>query len=233
MSSLRIHCLQHVSFEDPGCIKDWIKEKGHQVTYTHLYNNEKLPAIDDIDLLIVLGGPLSVNDEAEYPWLKEEKEFIAKYIAANKKVLGLCLGAQLIAAALGKDVYPNKEKEIGWWPVQMVKAGIIHPLYHILPDTQTFFHWHGETFDLPDDSIHIFKSEACTNQGFLLKNNVLGLQFHPEANLDLVMEMVENEGRELSGKKFVQSEVTVRSGTQHCKPANAIMFLLMDYLAYA
>src|SRR5579871_6354431 len=148
---IRFHCIQHVPFETPGNIQIWAKEKGHSLSYTHIYNNEELPAINDFDVLIIMGGPMSIHDEKEFSWLKKEKEFIKSAIQENKKILGICLGSQLIADALGAKVYNNKEKEIGFMPVKFFKDN----------SEEIVFHWHGETFDLPEGATLRASTEAC------------------------------------------------------------------------
>jgi|SRR5579863_4743310 len=193
---MRYHVLQHVSFETPGLLADEIRGRGHCLRTTALYHGEQLPALTDFDVLIVMGGPMSIQDEAEYPWLRVEKELIGATIREGKKVLGICLGAQLIAAVCGARVYPNPEKEIGFWPVKWVNG-----------TEEIAFHWHGETFDLPAGAILLASTEACVNQAFSLGDRVLGIQFHPEVTGDIIREMVEQEGWELSETKdapFVQ-----------------------------
>ena len=119
---MRVHCLQHVPFEGLGCIEPWLQSSGHAVTFTRFHESATLPELDHVDLLIVMGGPMSVNDEAEFPWLVQEKRFVRDAIHAGKSVLGVCLGAQLIAAAMGARVYQNHTREIGWLPVDAVPA---------------------------------------------------------------------------------------------------------------
>ena len=114
---MRAHYLQHVPFEGLGIIKPWLKVQGYELTNTPFYESALLPDPGEIDLLIVMGGPMSVNDEAEFPWLIDEKRFIRRCIEEDTSVLGICLGAQLIASSLQSRVYPNRVKEIGWFPI--------------------------------------------------------------------------------------------------------------------
>ena len=117
---MRAHYLQHVPFENLGCIEDWLESQEFQITSTQFYEDAVLPKPEDIDFLIIMGGPMSVNDEAQYPWLVQEKAFIQSFIKTQKPILGICLGAQLTASALGSSVYSNQMKEIGWFPIRSI-----------------------------------------------------------------------------------------------------------------
>ena len=137
---MNAHILQHVDFEGPGSILSWLTQRDATISYSHLYRAPvDFPDVDNIDLLIVMGGPMSVNDEADYPWLATEKQFIAEAIRQGIPTLGICLGAQLIANALCARVYPGSQKEIGWWPVQATPA----ENSFAFPAECTVFHWHG------------------------------------------------------------------------------------------
>lgn len=181
MKTLRIHYFQHVPFEGLGCIEDWALGQGHQLSYTRFYEGRQLPPLDEIDWLIVMGGPMGIYDEAIYPWLSGEKEFIRQAIAANKVVLGICLGAQLLADALGANVKPGKNKEIGWFPVQKTAEGKVSKLLDDMPDQLVVFHWHGDQFEIPANGLRLAESEACPNQILQYGDRVIGLQFHFEA----------------------------------------------------
>jgi len=191
---MRYHVLQHVSFETPGLLADEILRRGHPLRTTALYNREPLPDLAEFDALIVMGGPMSIHDEAEFAWLVAEKELIGAAITAGKKVLGICLGAQLIAAVSGARVYRNPVKEIGFWPVKWADPAFAEAS----AGEQLVFHWHGETFDLPDGATLLASTEACANQAFSLGDRVLGIQFHPEVTGDIIRAMVEHEGWELA-----------------------------------
>lgn len=130
-----------------------------------------------MDFIIAGPGQMSVNDEAELPWLKAEKQFLREAIAGGIPVLGICLGAQLIASSLGAPVYPNPLKEIGWFPIHAEK---VPDHCFQFPTDCTVFHWHRETFDLPQDAVQLVRSPACNKQGFQLGRHVIGLQFHLE-----------------------------------------------------
>jgi GMP synthase-like glutamine amidotransferase len=225
---LNIHCLQHVAFEGLGCMEEWIFKNKHNLTYTHLYNNEKLPDLKKIDVLIVMGGEMSIHDEVDFPWLKAEKKFIKEAIDGNKKVIGICLGAQLISSVLDGTVSVNKDKEIGWFPVEVVASEL--PILKNLPAVLNVFHWHGETFSIPENAIRLFESEGCFNQGFLYKDHVLGLQFHFEVTNGTMREMAIAGHDELIEAKYVQSLETILKTTEFVEQNNKIMFGFLEFL---
>lgn len=228
---LRVHCFQHVAFEDLGCIKEWCAIHGHPVTYTRFYKNESLPEAEDFDWLIVMGGPMGVYDEALYSWLPPEKKSIRAAIDHNKTVIGICLGAQLVAEVLGARVFSNPEKEIGWFDVVLTEQGKNLPVMKGMHRVSTVFHWHGDTFDLPQQAIPVFYSEACKNQSFLYKDNVLGLQFHVEITENGIRSMIRHGRHELKHAKYIQSEQEILSGIKNVGFNNKTMFQLLDRLA--
>ncbi len=201
---MNAHFFQHVPFEGIGNIEPWLLAKGYEITSTQFYKHIQLPDYKKVDLLIIMGGPMSVNDEDVYPWLVKEKQFIRDCIGVGKAVLGICLGSQLIASAMGARVYRNPEKEIGWFPVQGIEPH--DPMIFRFPSTFEVFHWHGDTFDLPKGSVHIARSEACKNQAFQLGKSVIGIQFHPETTPELLQEMISHGHEELVKSRYIQSE---------------------------
>lgn len=204
---MRVHYLQHVPFEGLGSIQEWLEEEGCEVTATKLYESSTLPTPADFDLLIILGGPMGVNDEEQYPWLRIEKQLIKKAIDANKAVLGICLGAQLLAASQGESVYPNRRKEIGWFPVEGIPNA--DDSVYTFPESLEVFHWHGDTFDLPAGAKHIARSEACENQAFQLGDRVIGLQFHLETTEEAAQSIISNCRQELLTSIYVQPEEAI------------------------
>ncbi len=226
---MKIHVLQHVSFEDIGAIKSWTENNNSLVTYTCLYKDEKFPDLNDFDFLIILGGPMGVYQEKEFPWLKNEKEFILSSIKAGKKVLGICLGSQLIAEVLGAKVHSNNEKEIGWFPITLSENIKEFSLFENYNDILEVFHWHGDTFTLPDEALHLASSSVCTNQAFLYKNNVLALQFHFEATEESIIKMLENEDSELEEKgSYIQDKNTILESLSNCNNSNKVLFELLN-----
>lgn len=200
---MNTHVLQHVPFEGIGNLAGWLDRRGASVTTTRFFESAELPDLDGIDLIIAMGGPMSVNDEESLPWLVAEKAFLREAIDRGIAVLGICLGAQLIASACGARVYPGLQREIGWFPIEAVKWGLdAFPF----PDKAKALHWHGETFDLPAGAVHLARSAACEHQAFQIGRRVLGLQFHPEVTPDSLATFVELNQDELVPGEFVQSE---------------------------
>lgn len=193
---MKIHYLQHVPFEDPAGIQFWADQSGHELVGTQLYKDEKLPDIDQTDALVIMGGPMSVHDGNRYPWFQPEKAFIRECIAREKKVMGICLGAQLIADALGAKVVPMPQKEIGWFPLRWTDEATNHSMFHEMPRQQIVLHWHGDRFDIPDGSRHLATSGACETQAFLWKKHVLGLQFHMEMTRQSLAVLIANSKQE-------------------------------------
>jgi GMP synthase-like glutamine amidotransferase len=210
----RVHVLQHVAFEGLGSIATWLAAQQATVSHTYFFeSNPSLPPVDAMDLLIILGGPMSVNDEEQLPWLKEEKRFIADAIAQDKAVLGICLGSQLIANAMDKRVYPGPQKEIGWFPV----FGSAHDsdVFQFPPEVRVF-HWHGETFDLPDQAVLLASSSICRNQAFQLGSRVLGFQFHLETTPESAIAILEHCADELDAPNGASNleQSTIQSATE-------------------
>ena len=210
MAKLKIHCLQHVSYEGIGCIDYWSQVKGHTLTFTKLYETPVVfPSLDSFDWLIIMGGPLSVNDVENFPWLVEEKKFIESAIKKSKVVIGFCLGSQLISSALGAKVGPSAKKEIGWFDVSLTEEAKQHELFNGFADTFKTFHWHGDTFELPRHSKLLMSSAACKHQGFIYGKRTIALQFHPEVTQAGLKEMIANHSEELVVDEFVQTEEVI------------------------
>ena len=225
---MRAHYLKHVPFEGLGSIEPWLAAAGYEITCTAFYAGDRLPELPEFDLLVVMGGPMSVHDQGDYPWLAAEKQFIRAAVEKGIPTLGICLGAQLIAACLGAAVYPNAAKEIGWFPVVPVSGQ--EPDIFRFPEEVTVFHWHGETFDLPKGAVHLARSRGCVNQAFQLGNHVIGLQFHLETTPESAENLVANCADELVEGAFIQTENEILSAP----PARyaAINRLMADILAY-
>lgn len=206
---MRAHYLQHVPFETLAAIDPWLRHAGYTITHTPLYEPADLPDPRDLDLLIVLGGPMSANDEPAFPWLADEKRFLRAAIDAHVPTLGVCLGAQLIAAALGAQVYPNRTKEIGWFPVYSVRTDASDNSLFRFPDALDVFHWHSETFDLPPGCVPLARSAATDLQAFQLQRHVLALQFHLETTPDSAAQLAAHGSHELTPDTWVQPADTL------------------------
>ncbi len=229
MNTLRIHYFQHVAYEDLGCIAQWVIEKEYKITSTKFYEDYVLPNHSTYDWLIILGGPMGVYEQERYGWLTVEKEFIKQAIEQNKTVIGICLGSQLIASALKAKVYPNKEQEIGWFPINVSEA-ITNPLFNN-EKCYTVFHWHGDTFDLPQNAALLASSEACANQAFIYSDKVIGLQFHLEVTENSLKQMIIFGGSELTTEKYIQTVQEMSNQKEFLKDNNQRMFQLLNYLA--
>jgi len=226
---MKVHVLQHVSYEDIGSMATWLENFRADVGYTRFFNNPALPSLKDLDLVIIMGGPMSVNDESTLPWLRAEKKFIRDAVESGVSVLGVCLGAQVIASALGARVYRNAHKEIGWFTIEAI-PGATNTFN--FPEKCMVFHWHGETFDLPPGAVHLAKSAICENQAFQVGHNVIGLQFHLEATPESVGAILDNCGDELAPGPYIQTESELRSvdNAAYAK-INGIMDDVLSYVA--
>jgi len=213
---LHIHYLQHVPFEDLGSLEAALLGMGHTIGCTRLYADDPLPTIDDFDALIVMGGPMGVHDEPLYPWLGDEKALLRSVIGDTRKpLLGICLGAQLIATVLGTEVRRNPHREIGWFPLQLDPAFIASRWGDCLADGTFAFHWHGDTFTMPQGSLPIGSSEACLTQGYILDGRIIGLQFHLETTANSAKALISECADELDDSPFVQSAETIMAHSEH------------------
>ncbi|AFA49768.1 type 1 glutamine amidotransferase [Acetobacterium woodii] len=228
---MRIHYLQHVSFENPGSILEWAESHRFPVTATLLYKNEALPELNEFDWLIVMGGPMNIDEESDYPWLKAEKQFLKKAIDSGKVVIGMCLGSQLIAAVIGGKVVQNTQKEIGWFPITFSEKAKALPLFAFFPENPMVFHWHGDTFiDLPAEAVMIAASKACQNQAFIYKKRVFGFQFHLENNGSIINDLIKNCSDEMIPGDYVQSPEAVLAHPEYITQDNRWMAAFLNQL---
>jgi len=207
-------------------IESWAKSKGHSTGTTHIYR-EELPLLGSFDWLVVMGGPMGADDDVKYPWLKDEKRFIRSAVATGKIVLGVCLGAQLIAGAMGGTVTKNKFREVGWFPVKLTPEAQNSPVFRRLPRELMAFHWHGDTFSIPPGARKLASSEACDNQGFEL-GRAIGLQFHLESTRESIEKLIGNCSGDLDGSRYVQDAEHIRTGYGHLPEVNRALYLLLD-----
>ena len=229
MTAARIHYLQHVPFENLGCMDAWCRN--HALSSSHLYKDPHLPPVEALDWLIVLGGPMGVHDEDEHPWLRQEKQLIRQAIDAGKVVLGICLGAQLVAEVLGAEVAPGEHREIGWFPIQRAPGAEATAAGSALPATIEAFHWHRDVFQLPQGAVPLAASEACASQGFVLDERIVALQFHLESTPASARKLLTHCADELDGSKFVQTASQIFSVPERFPRSNKVMCNMLQAIA--
>ncbi len=227
---MNVHYLMHVPFEGLGSMESWFVARGHTLSRTRLFAGESLPSMEALDWLIVMGGPMGVDDEHRFPWLGREKAFIEQTLQRDIPVLGICLGAQLLAHVLGAAVTRNREREIGWFPTRLTEQGRDLPVLAGLPGEFTAFHWHGDRFDIPAGAIRVAASEACDNQAFVYRRAV-GLQFHLETQPSNAMDLCAHCRDELVSGPHVQTAQTMLQEPGRFTAIQALMHRLLENMA--
>ena len=237
-SHLKVHYFQHIAGEGFGSCYDYLKAHQAQITATEFFalpvelplEIEALPQVEDVDLLIIMGGSMSVNDEANYPWLKIEKRWLRRYLALGKPAIGLCLGGQLIANALGAAVSKNAIQELGWTTVRKVQH--VPQDCFALPEYFNVMQWHSETFEIPKGAIHLAENDVCRNQMYQIGKNVLGFQFHPEITPETLSLFLENdEELALFSGTHVQTESELkRSAKMQFLQGNQLLNQAIEYV---
>lgn len=226
---MRVQVIQHVPFEGPGLIGDWATECGHSIAISQAIA-EEYPPVDEVDFLVVMGGPMDADDEDASPWLVPEKRFIAEAISAGRLVLGVCLGAQIVAEVLGGRIVRADEREIGWYPVALTSDGGREPLFARWPDEVVVGHWHGDTFELPLGMEPALFSVATRNQAFVFDNRVVGLQFHLEWDdeaLELLLDAC-SEDLEEGGAHVMTAEEFAEAAPRYLPECQELLFELLD-----
>ncbi|MGB4594177.1 MAG: type 1 glutamine amidotransferase [Coriobacteriia bacterium] len=227
---MRIRVIQHVDFEDAGAIVDWADECGHDVTTTMAVTGD-FGTPDDYDMLVVMGGPMGAEDEAAFPWLAEEKRAVRAAIDSESIVLGICLGAQILASALGAPVTKNPGPEIGYFPLTLSFEGRSSAVSQAIPEGLAVGHWHSDTFGLPKGAVRLARSAACANQAFeYADGRVVGLQFHVEWTAESVRTLVERAGDDLAAKgEHVRSADEIVSGeARHGARCREALYAILD-----
>jgi len=228
---MKVHGLLHVEFEDLGAIHTILREKEITYSQTNLYNGEVLPNMDTFDCLIVMGGPMGIYDDERYPWLEEERAFIQKAIDLKKRILGICLGSQLIAHALGAKVYKGPFKEIGWHTVNFSS-----PFRQFMEANKKMivFHWHGDTFSLPEGCVPVGRSEGGILQGFIYDNHVLALQFHLEMTEEGIEKILVNGGGEIDEVAldhiYIQSKQEIQARKRHFEENEKLLTNVIEWM---
>jgi GMP synthase-like glutamine amidotransferase len=225
---MRVHWLQHAEHEELGCIRPWLEARGHRVRGTRLFDGDTTPATDDFDWLVVMGGPMNIYEHDRHPWLIAEKALIRDACVKKKKILGICLGAQLLADVLGGRVSQNRHQEIGWFDVVLTDDGAKSQWNEMFSKPFQAFHWHGDTFAIPKGSQNLLKSDACVNQAFAPAPNQLGLQFHLEITQADAQRWLENE--QLQPDRYVQSNSEILRDPERFAMNTRLMHQVLERL---
>jgi len=228
---MRIKAIMHVEFEDPAGISVWAAKAGHDLDLVRIYAGDPLPGPRDFELLVVMGGPMSVHDELEFQWLRAEKEFLSRTVAAGKSVLGVCLGAQLLSEVLGGEVTKNPHREIGWHPVRLTPWGAQSKAFAGFPEEFPAFHWHGETFSTPRGASSLADSQACANQAFAVGAKLVGLQFHLETTAQSMDNLIRNAAQDMIPGTYVQNAEEMRQGLVNLPGMAKILEILLSNMA--
>jgi len=225
---MRIHSLEHQPAEGPAKIADWATARGHTLARTAIYAGEALPELEAFDLLVIMGGGMNIYQHRDHPWLVAEKEFLRRASDAGKPILGICLGAQLLADVLGGKVYQNPEKEIGWFPVNFLDRSAP---FADFPESMNVMHWHGDTFDLPSGARSVASSEGCPRQALVWGDRVVGLQFHLEMGAVNVADLANVSAEDLTPGRYVQSAEQLLQTPADLPAAHAALYALLNELA--
>ena len=225
---MRIHYLLHIPEEQPAGAYLWGEKRGYCQSSTKFYQEDTLPSLDTFDLLIIMGGSMGIYQEVEFPWLKQEKLFIRQAIDKGKLVLGICLGAQLIADTLGAKVIKSSHSEIGWFPLTITKDGIENSYFNNLSKLSKVLHWHGDMFELPDVAQLLASSAGCQNQAFSYKENVLALQFHLEMTSQSLEDIIKLDEKSLIKDTYIQTKGEILANQNLLSTCNRAFFGMLD-----
>lgn len=229
---MRILLLQHDPLDGPGALIEWAASRGHGISTCLICQGDPLPPINSFDLLVSLGGPMGAYDEGKYHWLATEKEYLRQAVAAGKKILGLCLGCQMLADALGGKAFRHSCKEFGWQPIEPTEVG--RQWFGINGQDSTFkaFQWHGDTYTLPPGAVQLARNEATEQQAFLIKGStgalVLGLQFHLEWTEKMAREALAEPGVAPPPSPSVQSPAEILADLSLFDSSKKRFFALLD-----
>ncbi|MFX3632805.1 MAG: type 1 glutamine amidotransferase [Candidatus Pristimantibacillus sp.] len=228
---MRIVLLKHFEFDDESTIAAWAERKEYPITIITPPEGDQWPPHDEYEMLIILGGPMSAYQEVEYSWLIEEKAYIHEAIVKDRKVLGICLGAQLLAEVLGSTVYRNEQKEIGWHPVTRTEHS--HILFEGIASSFYSFHWHGDCFNLPKGAVPLAFSEATRCQAFAYHDHVLALQFHLETTPACIHTMLSTWKQELVAAPYIQRSEIIKEQLWRHDDSTKLLHQLLDQLSYS
>lgn len=231
---MRVHVLRHVPFEGPALIAEWVAERGHALIQSYASQSE-FPALDEFDFLVVLGGPMAADDDENNPWLASERELVRQAAAEGKPVLGICLGAQVLAAALGGRVKRCEYPEIGWFPVRRTETSSADAVFAAFPEVLVVGQWHGDTFDLPEGLQPAMTSDACANQAFsAYGGRVVGVQFHLEWDRDALETLVDEAIADLDGEGpyIFRAPDMMAKADRFIPGCRGALWMLMDLMAF-
>ncbi|CAI2683445.1 type 1 glutamine amidotransferase [Apilactobacillus apinorum] len=220
---MRINIIQHTPNERPGSILDWAHDRNHDVYIYHPYQFGYLPKVDETDMLVIMGGPMSVNDDVY--WIEFERDLIKELAQRDVPIFGACFGAQQLSKAFGGKITDSPVKEVGWAPVYL-KSDVIDGI----PAELTAMHWHGETFEIPDNAELLFSSELLANQGFVIGHRIVGLQFHFELQTDNVREIVTNDFNYIDGSVLKQTKEDILA-REVPKENKDVMYTILDFIS--
>lgn len=224
-----IAIFQHAASEGPGRVAAWLEARGFDLEFVRWWQEPVPSRTEHWEGLVILGGAMNIYQHRDFPWLAEEKTLLAGLLERGVPILGICLGAQLLADQLGSRVVQNAETEIGWWPVRFAPAA--RSLYSHLPAECTVLHWHGDTFGLPPESTRLAESEVCSEQGFLFGDNILGLQFHPEVDAGLLQDFCGDGTETWPEGNFVQNRAELlHKAPEYFEGARAVLDGFMEAL---
>ena len=227
---LRIHYIRHVPFEGLGRIENWAQAQGHKITSSLMYEDGVLPELEGIDWLVVMGGPMGTYDEDKYDWLAGEKVYIAEAIKAEKVVIGICLGAQIIAEITGGEVFKGEYSEIGWHQVKLTEEAQRSPLFSEFPEKLYVLQWHGDSFTLPESAIRVIEGEVYENQAFMIGSKILGLQFHLEFDAACMKRLYKALDGQIGEGPYIQTEEEVFAADQRFIYSEKLLHSLLEKL---
>jgi len=226
---MNILLIQHDPLDGPGSLLEWSESRGHSIASFLMSGEAPLPSLESVDFLVSLGGPMGAYEEEKHPWIATEKEYLRQSFAAGKKILGLCLGCQLLADALGGKSFRHTCKEFGWQPIEPTEVG---GKWLGTDDVFMAFQWHGDTYTLPPGAVQLARNEAAEQQAFLMEgpagNQVLGLQFHLEWTEKMALEIVQEPDIAPPVSAFVQSPKEILSDLSLFESAKKRFFHLID-----
>jgi GMP synthase (glutamine-hydrolysing) len=222
MNDSQVLVFQHARSEGLGTIEGALRASGHSFKYLRTFQGETVPKnAGDLRGLVIMGGPMGVYEHAKYPFLKDEMKLIESFLKEGKPILGVCLGSQLLASALGAEVKKGPRKEIGWYPIHLSANAAEDPLFEGQPSSFTAYHWHGDIFDLPADAVPLASSDFTALQAFRHGENVYGFLFHMEVTREQIQTMLQEFSEEIQQEKLDGAGI-LNASASHLPPMREI-----------